>query len=214
VPSYALDSVDQGARGYSGTASTLLWVHVAIALLILAISWRMHAVVRPYEYAIQNSIENLLFASDMAVVALGALYTMLRVNGVASTCSCMGLLEGIMLALLCGAVLLAIAWVTRAYFKRTDEETQLERDAEVERCKAEQRQTQARIQHLVPQRRRAQTEPISPHRRGSLQELTSAVSEELEERSAPSPVRRKVSRAYNEAAVHVGRLQERSEGEC
>lgn len=48
-------------------------------MLILCVFWRLHSRVKPYHYEFQNIIESMLFASDVLVVGLGTLYTILTV---------------------------------------------------------------------------------------------------------------------------------------
>ena len=73
-----------GAAQVEGSARTLkdrvvLWVHTLVALIILVIAWRAHAVVLPYEYRFQNSIETWLYIANILVIVLGAAYTFLNI---------------------------------------------------------------------------------------------------------------------------------------
>jgi hypothetical protein len=51
--------------------------HALVAMIILGCAWRVHYHVHPYEFAVQNYVEHLLFFSDIVLVFFGAVYTLL-----------------------------------------------------------------------------------------------------------------------------------------
>ena len=57
----------------------LVWCHSVLAVVVLCVFWRIHSRVKPYHYEFQNLIEHMLFASDVLVVSMGTLYTILTV---------------------------------------------------------------------------------------------------------------------------------------
>ena len=46
-------------------------MQAVLALLVLGGAWRVHSIVRPYEFAIQNRIEHFLYATNVVIVTLG-----------------------------------------------------------------------------------------------------------------------------------------------
>jgi hypothetical protein len=142
----------------SHIAATL--THALAAIAILACAWRAHWRVHPYEFAMQNYVEHLLFFSDMLLVLFGTLYTLLLrlyptclspldpdplnatspPNSTASPMSggaCMAapvrtLLEVVMMILLVGAVLVAVGFMVHAYCTGKMEVTQAQFDAQLD----------------------------------------------------------------------------------
>jgi len=49
----------------------------SLALAIFVVFYRLHHAVQPYAYQFQNTLDGWLFVADMAIVSLGALYTIL-----------------------------------------------------------------------------------------------------------------------------------------
>ena len=57
-----------------------MWGQACAAMLVTAAAAAAHAKVRPFKYGFQNSLETGLFASDVSVVLLGLLYTVLPIK--------------------------------------------------------------------------------------------------------------------------------------
>ena len=56
---------------------TLLWIHAAIAVVIFIVFWYIHVRWAPYGHRFQNILESWLFFSDICIVGLGCVYTVL-----------------------------------------------------------------------------------------------------------------------------------------
>ena len=115
-----------GLDGGAGMAT--VFAFTAVALVVLLGSWRMHSVVRPYEFAFQNALENLLFASDVALVVLGSIYTLFLKADVPP--GVLTVVEALLMVVLVGAIAGAGAWLALTHFAGRQHVTQDQADAE------------------------------------------------------------------------------------
>ena len=113
----------------------VVWVYATLAVFILLGSWRLHFVVQPYYFAFQNSLEHLLFFSDVAAVTLGTLYTAFFDAGMSA--GLQHFLEFLLLSAFLGGVVAAAAWVSYGYYRGRLSITQAAADAE-RKAKAEE----------------------------------------------------------------------------
>jgi hypothetical protein len=101
VPSLALDF----SSAPEDVSRAVVWAHAAVGILILLGAWRVHKRVKPYYYAFQNALEDVLFASDVLALALGTLYTWLY--GVGMSAGVQSALEALLLAVFVGGIVAA-----------------------------------------------------------------------------------------------------------
>ena len=97
--------------GAEAADRAVVWGQSCAALLVTAAAAAAHAKVRPFKYGFQNSLETGLFASDVSVVLLGLLYTVLPIKVMA--------IEVTLVALLCGALVAGLVYIFRAGRKAT-----------------------------------------------------------------------------------------------
>jgi hypothetical protein len=107
-------SISNGTLPYEGADSeceekqmAVVMTHAILALLILLISRWLQARVLPFEYAFQNKLEHFLLVSDIVLVFFGTVYT------AASASSALG---GLLVAILVGSLICALAYLAYVYF--------------------------------------------------------------------------------------------------
>lgn len=113
-----------------GTAARngVVWAHAIVAILLVAVSWRLHARARPFRYAYQNAVEHGLFASDLLLLTLGTVYTAVRVSNVER--GALQAVETLMVLVLVGSILGALGWVAYKYRTGGQDTTQARLDEE------------------------------------------------------------------------------------
>lgn len=99
------DGVTDGAMAEKAA----VWVQAVLALVVLIGAWRLHALVVPFEYAVQNNVDNFLYASNVVLVSLGTLYTGLTLVDIDK--ATVDAIEAAMILTLIGALLLAAAYL-------------------------------------------------------------------------------------------------------
>lgn len=113
--------------GTSARRSTV-WSQTSAAIIVLASAWWYHGHINPYEFAFQNLVEHWLFACDILIIVLAAIYTaflLMLQNG----SFVQRLVEGLMLALLITSMVLTALYLVWSYHRRDQvEQTQAERD--------------------------------------------------------------------------------------
>ena len=98
-----------------GSSLIWLWVHVAVALLVLGSFWWRHVIKRPYEFPFQNLIESWLYCANMVIISLGGIYTLFGSSRISESLRTwlQPLVEIIMVIVLIGSIVgsaLYLAW--------------------------------------------------------------------------------------------------------
>ena len=105
----------------------VVWVQAVLALLVLGGAWRVHSIVRPYEFAIQNRIEHFLYATNVVIVTLGTVYTGLTLAPLSS--GVRALVEAAMIITLVGSLLCSLTYLAHSHRRGTLKVTQAEAEA-------------------------------------------------------------------------------------
>ena len=108
----------------SQTSLDAIWTHVVFAVLIFLVFWAAQLRVTPYAYSFQNRIESSLFAVNLIVVCLGAVYSSLKYHQSPTDSDNVGL-EVVCMKLLVCSLIAAVAFMGvhsyREHMKRRQE---------------------------------------------------------------------------------------------
>ena len=103
--------------GSEDYARPVTWVHAGLALIILVVCWVWHHRIQPYEFSFQNKLEWWLYFSDVAVVLLAALYTVLALPEFGISRVAIDVIGWVMFTVLVGAIVAAAAWLVYSWCK-------------------------------------------------------------------------------------------------
>ena len=137
--------------GISGGAlDAVVWSHAILALLVLAVSWRLHWINQPYTFAFQNWLETWLFFAGVAVIALGTAYTFASERASVTV-------EALLLLVLVGSIVCAAAYLTWNYRK-----ARLELRSALERQISQLLRKARSSQHIVRLNSRSRSNLLRP----------------------------------------------------
>ena len=149
--------------GSEDYARPVTWVHAGLALIILVVCWVWHHRIQPYEFSFQNKLEWWLYFSDVAVVLLAALYTVLALPEFGISRVAIDVIGWVMFTVLVGAIVAAAAWLVYSWCKGRLRNEELyadenravnQRSVECERRRHDARPLLRRRRPLLSDRRR------------------------------------------------------------